>query len=152
MVVHGYIGMYGGGFFVKCIRSHSKWCRSLSKRTSVSSSHLDSSCPHISSHSNSLSIEVPGTRWFPTDCHYSISGFLHTQWSCSCHSVHSHSGRTNPTWLWVSHSPTLMISYNSQYVTAMFLVRMCSICAGLSAANRSGIRRVKIATFAWLQV
>ena len=92
---------------------HSKWCRSLSKRMSVFSSHLDSSCPHISSHSNSLSIEVPRTRWFPTDCLlHNISWSLHTHWSCSCHNVHSHSGRTNPTWLWVSLDPTH--SYNSQ--------------------------------------
>ena len=45
---------------------------------SVSSSHLDPSSPHTSSQSNSLSIEVLGTRWFPTDCHHNISGFLYT--------------------------------------------------------------------------
>ena len=100
-------------FFVKCIRSHSNWCHSLFKWMSVSSSHLDSSCPHTSSHSNSLSSEVPGTRWFPTDCHYNISGFLYTHWSCSCHNIHSQSGRTNPTWIWVSLLHTH--SYNSQW-------------------------------------
>ena len=100
-------------YFSQCIRSQSNWYRSLSKRMSVSSSHLDSSCPHTSSHSKPLSSEVPGTRWFPTDCHHNISGFLYTHWSCSCHNVHSQCGSTNPTWIWV---PLLWThSYNWQW-------------------------------------
>ena len=94
--VHGALHLHE----YQCMRSHSNWCCSLSIWMSVSSSHLDSSSPHTSSQSNSLSIEVPGTRWFRTGCHHNRSGFLYTHWSCTCHNVHSQSGRTNPTWIW----------------------------------------------------
>ena len=105
--------VWGWLLLTKCIRSQFKWCYSLSKWMSVSSSHLNPSCPHTFSHSKPLSSEVPGTRWIPTDCHHNISGFLYTHWSCSCHNVHSQSGRTNPTWIWVCLLSTH--SYNSQW-------------------------------------
>ena len=94
----------------QCIRSIDHGCHSLSKWLSVSSSHLDSSRPHISSHPNALSSDLLATRWCPADCHHNISGVLYTQRPCTCHNVHSQSGRTNPTWIWFS-----LLSTHSYY-------------------------------------
>ena len=131
--------------------------------------------PHISS--NSLLIEVLGTRWFPTDCHHNISGFLYTHWTCSCHNVHSQSGRTNPTWIWGLLLWTR--SYNWQwwdilwcmhgvirwlwhldkyYVTATFLVystyvfHLCWCMTVCLQPTGLVFGRVKITAFTRLQV
>ena len=118
-------GLYGSGVLVmhvhvwltllqyQCIMSHSNWCHSLSKWMSVPSSHLDSSCPHNSSHSNPLSSVVPATRWFLPECNHIIWGFLHNHWPCTCHYVHSQSRHTDPTWLWVLLLHTYCDCYNS---------------------------------------
>ena len=140
----------------KCFRSQSKGSCSLSKWMSFSSSHLDSSQCHTFSHSKPLSSEVPATRRFPTDCHHNISGFLYTHWSCSCHNVHSQSGRTNPTWIWVPllwthrynwqwwdilwcmHGVTWWLWHLAKYYVTVivFLVySMHSICAGVWQFN-----------------
>ena len=135
-------------FFLKCIRSQSKRCHSLSKQMSVSSSHLDSSWPHVSSRSKPLSSEVPGTRWFPTDCYHNISGFLYTHWSCTCHNVHSQSGCTNPTWIWVLLLCTH--SYNSQWWGILWCVKETrAVCNTLP--DVSGIQHVRL-VLVWLHV